>query len=208
VSNKFVDKLEEVSAIITDHFVYASGKHGSVYIRKDLLFAHPTLHYSFCVELSYLCKNLDFEVIIGPAIGGILISHLMGLIMLRSSVFAEKDGDELVFKRGYEKLIQNKKVLIVEDILNTGSSLKKLIRLVRSHNADIQGVGCFINRGNITAEFLEVPHLYSLAEITLNVYDTNTSDPCPLCAKNIPINTTFGHGQKYLESLKSKNLQF
>jgi orotate phosphoribosyltransferase len=200
-----VEKLEEIGAIITnDHFVYTSGKHGSVYVRKDLLFAHPTLHYSFCEELSYLCKNLDFEVIIGPAIGGILISHLMGLVMLRSSVFAEKDGDELIFKRAYEKLIQNKKVLIVEDILNTGSSLKKLIRLVRSHNADIQGVGCFINRGNITAEFLEVPHLYSLAEIALDVYDTTTSDPSPLCAKNIPINTTFGHGQKYLENIRAK----
>ena len=101
---------------------------------------------------------------------------------------------DFVIKRGYDELIQNKKVLVVEDILTTGGSVRKVVETARKIPCEIVGVSALCNRGNVTPEMLgEVPVLKSIYTLNLESWDPKD---CPLCLKNIPINTSLGKGTK------------
>ena len=137
--------LEKVGAIITaSHIVYRSGKHGSVYVNKDAIYPHA-------VETSHLCRMIAerfvdefvknrIQVVIAPAIGGVILSYetarqlseMTGCKVL--SVYAEKskNNGSFVIKRGYDKLIFGKNVLVVEDVVTTGGSVRKVIETTRA----------------------------------------------------------------------------
>jgi len=101
-----------------------------------------------------------------------------------------------IIRRGYDKLVSGKKVLGVEDILTTGGSVKKVIKATRVLDGNIIGVGVLCNRGGITAKDLDVPRLFSLVNVALEMWDEND---CPLCATNVPINTSVGKGKEFLK---------
>ncbi len=89
-----------------------------------------------------------------------------------------------------------KKVLVVEDILTTGGSVKKVVEATRAIGSTVIGVGALCNRGGVTAKELgEVPQLFALINVQLDAWDEKA---CPLCAKKIPINTEVGKGQEFL----------
>lgn len=102
-----------------------------------------------------------------------------------------------IIKRGQEKFITGKNIFIVEDVLTTGNSVKKVVEAVEKLGGNIVGVGALCNRGNVTAEFLGVPVLKALMDVSL---ETFPGDDCPLCKKQIPINTKVGHGAKFLKA--------
>lgn len=193
--------LREVGAVITDsHIVYTSGKHGSAYVNKDAVYPHTQ-------EVSKLCRSIaenfvakDIEVVMAPALGGIILSqwtahHLSQLARHEIlGVYAEKEGESFALKRGYEKLVQGKKLLVVEDILTTGGSVKKVVELARSFGAEVRGVGVLCNRGGITAKDLEVPELFALVNISLDAWEATR---CPRCAQGVPINTQVGKGREF-----------
>ena len=142
------------------------------------------------------------ETVIGPALGGITLSqrvasHLSDLqgneVM---SVFAEKEGDMLAIKRDQLQHVVGKRVLVVEDTLNTGGSAKAVVDLVRAAEGKVVGVSALCNRGGVTKEDLGVSRLHALMSIDLEVHEETK---CPLCMQGVPINTKFGHGKKFLE---------
>jgi orotate phosphoribosyltransferase len=140
------------------------------------------------------------DVVIAPAIGGVILASHTALHLKVLSAYAEKDGDDgFVIKRGYDTAIDGKRVLIVEDILNTGGSVKKVVDAVRRHSGTVVGVGALCNRGGVTTEDLKVPKLKSLVNMPLEVYDESE---CPLCVSEVPINTKLGKGREYLARKK------
>ncbi len=198
-----LDVLKKVGAVITDsHIVYTSGKHGSAYVNKDAVYPHTWETSQLCYLISRQFKNDNVQVVIAPAIGGVILmnwtahhlTNLMGRDVL--GVYAEKEGDGFVIKRGYDKLLAGKNVLVVEDILTTGGSVKKVIEAVRALGGNIVGLGVLCNRGGITAQDVgRVPKLFALADVNLEAWD---EAECPLCAQGIPINTDVGKGREYL----------
>ena len=202
--------LSEVGAVIVDsHIVYTSGRHGTAYINKDAV-------YPYTKETSQLCRAFaqkfevdDVEVVIAPAVGGVILSqwtaHHLSLIYHRQvfGVYAEKseNGDTFVIKRGYDKLITGKNALVVEDVLTTGGSAKKVVEATRAIGGNVIGLGALCNRGGITPkDVADIPKLIALANVKLDSWDEET---CPLCEQNIPINTDVGKGREFL-ALKSK----
>jgi orotate phosphoribosyltransferase len=194
--------LEECKAIITDsHIVYSSDKHGREYVNKDAVYPYT----DFVSELGGLIAEKAFkflpDVIIGPAMGGIILSqavasHLTKKLGERAlSVYAEKEGDGFIIKRGYAKLVSGKKVFVVEDVLTTGGSVKKVIEAVQKAGGIVVGVGALCNRGGVKAEDIGAPELFSLINISLDAWDP---DECPLCKANVPINTEVGKGREFL----------
>jgi len=110
------------------------------------------------------------------------------------------DTGKFIIKRGYDKLITGKKVLIVEDILNTGGTVKKVVRAVRANGGEVVAVADIFNRGGVTAADIgDVPELFSLVEMTLDMWDEKN---CPLCASGVPVNTSVGKGQEFLDKRK------
>ncbi|MBI2066477.1 MAG: orotate phosphoribosyltransferase [Deltaproteobacteria bacterium] len=193
--------LEKFGAVLTNgHFVYTSGKHGSAYINKDALYPHTTVISRLCRELAKKFSRSPVEVVVAPVVGGVILSQWVAHHLSRMKkrevlgVYAEKSADGFILKRGYDRLVSGKKVLVVEDILNTGGSAKKVVETVRSAGGVVIGVGALVNRGGVIAKDLGgVPKVFSLVELPLEAWEANE---CPLCVRQLPINTEVGKGKR------------
>lgn len=200
--------LASVGAIVTDdHFVYKSGRHGSVYVNKDALYPYTQATSVLCERLAEPFSILEnmIHVVVAPAIGGVILStwtaHHLSLMQGNTtlSVYAEKaENDTFIIKRGYDKLIADKEVLIVEDVLTTGDSAKKVVDAVKAFGGRVRGVSVLYNRGNVTKETLGVPRLRSLLDFAFEMIDEAECARTGLCAKGVPINTSLGHGREFL----------
>jgi orotate phosphoribosyltransferase len=208
--------LREKGAIYTgDHFVYTSGKHGSIYVNKDSIYTSTEKTKLLCKEIAKHFSGQEIERVAGPAIGGVILAQWVTYLLNEINkiivdskyseilaVYAEDGPDETkIFKRGYDKLIPGKKVLIVEDIITTGGSVRKLINSIKDLGGQVIGVACLCNRGGIEAENLKIPELFSLVNLPL---DSFLEDECPLCKIGVPINTELGKGREYLDKKNKK----
>jgi len=202
-----LETLAERGAVLTDHhFVYKSGKHGPHYINMDPVFPDTGLMYDICLELGmqFNAYELTQLTIVGPATGGIPLAVLTALALgdergvsqWPAVVWADKAGeDDFVFERaGFIEQLDGKQVLVVEDLLNTGDSVKKVIAQARLHGANVIGVSVICNRGSETAESLGVPRLEALSSVDFQAF---TPESCPLCAEQRPIVADIGHGSGY-----------
>lgn len=210
IVDPLLDLLKKVGAVYTDdHFVYTSGKHGSVYVNKDAMYQHPGETTLVCRMFAERYQDVDIDVVVGPAVGGIVLSQWTAyhLTQLKGKevigVFTEKNTiNNQIFTRGYDALIKNKKVLVVEDVTTTGGSVKKVIESVRKSGGKVVAVGVMVNRNpkNVTSETIGAP-FSALCALEAEAFEEKD---CPLCKKNVPINTDVGHGKKYLEEKKAK----
>lgn len=117
------------------------------------------------------------------------------------SIILRKEEFSFVVKRGYDKLIVGKNILVVEDVLTTGGSAKRVIEATRALGGNIIGLGVLCNRGGITSQDVSDPaKLFALVNVKLDAWD---EAECPLCAKNVPINTDVGKGREYLARKKA-----
>jgi orotate phosphoribosyltransferase len=200
-----LELLRKTQALLTDsHFVGTSGKHLSLYINKDALYPH-TAETSRMGELfAEKNKDLDIDVVAGPALGGIILSTWTAYHLSRLKnkeilgVYTEKDANSnQVFTRGYDKLVKGKKVLVIEDLTTTGGSVKKVVESVRGAGGEVVQVCVMVNRDaeDVTSETVGAP-FSALAELKTEAWD---EADCPLCKQNVPIDTTVGHGKKFVE---------
>lgn len=202
--NDIIQILKSVGAIITDsHFVFTSGKHGSIYVNKDALYPRTDKTSRVGKMFAERHKDLDIDVVVGPALGGIILStwtayhlsQIKGKEIL--GVYTEKDENKnQIFTRGYDKLVSGKNVLVVEDITNTGGSIKKVINSVKEIGGNVVASSVMVNRDpeNVTSESVGAP-FSALGILQASAYEERE---CPLCEDNVPINTEVGHGRKYL----------
>lgn len=209
--SKIINILKETNAIVTDsHFVYTSGRHGSVYVRKDALYPHAEMTSKVAKLFAEKFKNKRIDVVVAPAIGGIILSqwtayHLSKLKKKEVlGIFTEKDEQSnQIFKRGYDLLIKGKNVLVLEDLTTTGGSVKKVVDSVKAAGGKVIAVCVMINRDpkSVTSKTIGVPLS------SLGVFNAESFDPkgCPLCKKDIPIDTIVGHGKKYLQEKGKKH---
>jgi orotate phosphoribosyltransferase len=210
INDKMLEMLERADAIMTDdHFVYTSGLHGSTYINKDALYPNTAIVASLCRTFASAFEKENVQVVAAPAVGGVILStwtaHQLGRIINKpvQSVYAEKDNGEFILGRGYDEIVKRKRVLVVEDILNTGSSARKVIEIVREAGGKVVGLGAICNRGKVTIkDFGSPPKFVSIINIPMEAWP---ADKCPLCKAKVPINKKFGKGREFLHRLnKSK----
>jgi len=197
--------LDKIGAVITDsHVVYTSGRHGSAYVNKDAVYPHTGATSDLCRLIAERFKGRGIETVIAPAVGGVILSqwtahHLTALEGREVlGIYAEKteDGQGFVIKRGYDKLVSGHDVLIVEDVLTTGGSVKRVVEAARALGGRVAGVGALCNRGGVTPGDLgQVPELFALVNVSLDSWDASS---CPLCARKVPINTQVGKGREFL----------
>lgn len=193
--------LEKVGALVTNsHIVYTSGKHGSSYVNKDAIYPHTELTTLICQAMAEPFQTEPIDAVLAPAIGGVLLGHGVAKELSRRhgknilSVYAESTPEKnFVIKRGYDELIKNKRVLVVEDILTTGGSVRKVVEAARKIPCEVMGVAALCNRGSVTPEALGgVPVLKALFTVNLESWDPKD---CPLCQQNVPINPSLGKGK-------------
>ncbi|MBN2090926.1 phosphoribosyltransferase [candidate division KSB1 bacterium] len=205
LSNYLEDLLQRYGIIIrNDHFVYASGKHGDAYVNKDGIYLHPELINQIVTIMCFMSRNLNlrFSVVAGPALGGIPLAHNFAqhwLTLFGESlkiVILEKDGeDQYVLKRGYDQIVKNQNVLLVEDILTTGKSVGLCIDTLRHYQANVVQIVNIWQRG-AEIEARGVP-ITPLMKKVLPMFEASG---CPLCQKGVPVNTKLGKGAIFLKN--------
>lgn len=138
--------VTETGALLKGHFVLASGRHSEFYFQCALLLQHPAKIEPICAELAASIPRADeIETVVSPAIGGIVFGQEMARALGCRSIFAEKQDGEMVLRRGFS-LRPGEKVLLAEDVVTTGGSVKKVAALAREAGAEVVGFVALVDR--------------------------------------------------------------
>ena len=141
--------LKRTNALIEGHFILSSGLHSPKYVQCAQLMSIPNDAVKICQSLADKIKSefADFDIILSPAIGGIIVGYELGKLLNKRTIFSERVDGEFKLRRDF-KIEKGNKVLIVEDVITTGKSSLECSKLVSSNNAKIIGYACIIDRSN------------------------------------------------------------
>ncbi|MBE3126988.1 MAG: orotate phosphoribosyltransferase [Candidatus Atribacteria bacterium] len=181
-TEEVMKKFEQAGAIQKGHFRLTSGVHSDTYIQCAQVMQHPEFMHNLCSELGKKFRGDDIDVIVGPAIGGIIMAHVMARVLgpWVRAIFTERENGKMTLRRSFE-IIQGEKVLVVEDVTTTGSSVREVIDIVNSRQGKVVGVGVLIDRSGGKVDFgIKTEKL-----LTVDI-KTYLPEECPLCKKGIP----------------------
>jgi len=177
-----IEKLFEKSgALLKGHFLLTSGLHSPVYWEKFRVLQFPRYTEQLCRMIADHYRDKDIQVVAGPTTGGIILSFEVARQLGVRGIFAEKEGEERAFRRGFT-IAPGERVLIVDDILTTGSSVREVIDAVNKLNGRIVGIGVLVDRSAHNVDF-GYP-LFACHRAAATAYKP---EECPLCAQKIPL---------------------
>ncbi len=163
------------------HFLLTSGRHSNHYMQCARVFQYPEYTQELARQLSLAFKDDGVEVVIGPAIGGIILAYEVARCLRAKNIFAEREEGVMTLRRGFE-ILKGSRVLVVEDVVTTGGSVKEVMELVTETGSQVVGVGILVDRSNGAIDFGVKFH--SLLSMDIQAYPPND---CPLCQQSIPI---------------------
>lgn len=180
--NSILQMLRDKEAYLEGHFLLSSGLHSPRYIQCAQVLKYPGLAEQLGAAIASFFHNQPADIVISPAIGGIIIGYEVARSLGVAAIFCERSEGEMKLRRGFE-IISGEQVLVVEDVITTGKSTKEVIEVVRDKGGEIIGVGAIVNRG---ANCLE-PNLKIHSLISLEI-PTYKAEECPLCGEErIPL---------------------
>jgi orotate phosphoribosyltransferase len=181
MSDEIIQIFRDAGAILEGHFLLTSGLHSPVYWEKFQVLQYPQYTQKLCRLIAKRFKKDKVQVVAGPTTGGIILSFEVARQLGVKSIFAEKEGEARVFRRGFS-IKPGERVLIVDDILTTGGSIVEIMDAVKKLNGNIVGIGVLVDRSEQTKDF-GVPLFSCLRSKTV----TYSSAECPLCASGVPL---------------------
>jgi len=181
--------FRSTEALLDGHFMLTSGRHSATYFQCAKVLQHPEYLTAFSVILADEFEPLDPDVVMSPAIGGIVLGTEVGTQLGCRTMFAERKEGKMVIRRGFE-LSKGERVLVIEDVITTGGSVKEVMDLVTDMEAEVIGVGVLVDRSNGTASLHE--NQFSIVELDAVSYG---DDEVPDELAAIPIQKP---GSRYL----------
>jgi orotate phosphoribosyltransferase len=181
MSEEIYKLFEKSGALLKGHFQLTSGLHSSIYFQCAKVLQYPEYNQILGKKLVAHFGALPIDVVISPAIGGIVVGQEVGRQLGVRTIFAERKDGQMQLRRGFE-LRENEKVLVCEDVVTTGGSVVEVIELVMSNSAEVIGVGVIVDRSNGTVDFSVKQH--ALVQLKAETYD---HDNCPLCESGDPV---------------------
>ena len=163
--------LKETNALLEGHFILSSGLHSPQYVQCAKLMSKPSEAFKICSSLSEKIKKEfnEFDLILSPAMGGIIVGFEVGRILNKQTIFSERVNGEFKLRRDF-KINKNQKVLIIEDVITTGKSSLECSKIVEDNNAIIVGYACLIDRSNGKSAIKE--KIISQVKIDIPTYTT------------------------------------
>ena len=193
-SGELLNLLKETGAIMEGHFLLTSGRHSNVYIEKFRVLENPTALDEVCREMAEIVKNQNIELVLGAAIGGILISGGVGRHLGVKHIFCERVNGKMELRRGF-CITKGQRIVIVEDIITTGGSVMELIALAGEQGTEIVHVVNLVDRSSGDVDF-GVP---STALLTIPS-ESWEPENCALCDQGMAI-TQRGRTGKKMETV-------
>ena len=183
---KSLDILKKTNALLEGHFVLSSGLHSSKYIQCAKLLSRPYLAEKICKSLANKIKKnfKKFDLILAPAIGGIVIGYEIGRILKKETIFCERVKGKFTLRRGFN-IKKGSRVLIIEDVITTGKSSMECVKLIKKSKSKLIGFASIIDRS--TEKTLKIKKKI-ISHLRINV-PTYNKNKLPNNLKLIPITT-------------------
>ena len=146
---KSLNILKKTNALLEGHFVLSSGLHSSKYIQCAKLLSFPSKADKICKSLAKKIKNKykNIDLILAPAMGGIIIGYEIGRLLKKETIFCERINKKFILRRGF-KIKKRSKVLIIEDVITTGKSSLECVKLIKKAKASLIGFAAIIDRSS------------------------------------------------------------
>lgn len=173
--------LIKEQALLEGHFQLTSGNHSNQYIEKIRVLQNPEATHTLCKRLARRLEEYEFDVVIGPAYGAIVLAFEVARTLKKDFVFTQRKDGQMCFRSGFD-LSQISKAVIIEDIVSTGSSVKEVIKCASDREIQVVGVGLLVDRSAKAVDF-GVP-VESLLSLELPMW---TPDECALCKAGQPL---------------------
>jgi len=186
-----LEMLKKIGVLMEGHFILTSGRHSSQYLQCARIFQYPSYGEQIASILAQAFSEDDIDIVIGPAIGGIILSYEVAKALKVQALFAERENGIMNLRRGF-KIPQGSNVLVVEDVVTTGGSVKEVIELVNKAGSNVVGVGAIVDRSNGKLDF----GCKFNAVISMDVPSFDKDD-CPLCKQGLP---AIKPGSKYISN--------
>lgn len=168
-----VDILKKSDALLEGHFLLSSGKHSNRYIQCAKVLRFPQYAEAVLSTVVDQIKDLDIDLVVGPAMGGVIVSYELGRQLNKETVFTERKDGVMELRRGFE-VKPGAKIIIAEDVVTTGKSTIETKKALEALGGEVIGVACIANRTN---DDIGMP-IYSAIKLDIQVHD---ADECPLC---------------------------
>ena len=177
--------LKKTKALLEGLFVLSSGLHSPQYVQCAKLLSYPKKSEKFCKSLSSKInkKFKKIDIILSPAMGGIVIGYIVGNLLNKETIFCERVNGKFILRRGFS-IKKNSKVLIVEDVITTGKSSLECARLVKKYKSKVVGYACLINRSSKPSLKIKDKNIVSQIKLEIPTYKKND---LPIELKKIPI---------------------
>jgi len=174
--------LKKTNALLEGHFILSSGLHSAQYVQCAKLLSYPKQSEKFIRSLASKIKKKikKIDIILSPAMGGIIIGYEIGKLLSKETIFCERVNKKFTLRRGFY-IKKNSKVLIVEDVITTGKSSLECVKLIKESNAKLVGIACLIDRTSKT----KIKHkIISQVKLKIPTYNKNN---LPSHIKEMPV---------------------
>lgn len=172
---RVIEIFEKSEVLLHGHFLLTSGRHSNQYMQCAQLLQYPEYAEEISKGLADNFRDDNIDIVIGPAMGGIIISYELARQLKVKNLFAERENGKMVLRRGFF-IPKGARVLVAEDVITTGGSVREVIDIVKEQGGEVVGVAVLVDRSNGTIDF----GTKLAAALTTEVISYDAED-CPLC---------------------------
>lgn len=176
-----IEIFTKANALLTGHFRLTSGRHSNKYMQCAQVLQYPQYASVLCDALAEKFKGTEVDLVVGPAMGGIIVAYEVGRALGVKTLFTERENGAMALRRGFT-INPGEKVLVVEDVVTTGGSVKEVIDVVKEKGGEVVGVGVLVDRSNGKVDFGAPTQ--SILQLEIESYDP---EDCPLCKQGLPV---------------------
>ncbi len=177
--NEVLNLLEKAEGVLNGHFCLTSGLHSDIYFQCAKLYQYPDITEQLGKKLAEKLADTEFDTIIAPAIGAVIIGYETAKQAKKRNLFAERKDGVMQLRRGYT-LKKGERVVIIEDVITTAKTIRETMDAISGFEAEIAAVGCIVDRTKGQTPY----NIKSLVQIDPVTYPPQD---CPLCKKGIPV---------------------
>jgi orotate phosphoribosyltransferase len=174
--------FQNAGVLLQGHFLLSSGLHSAHYLQCAKVLQHPQACAKLARALAAHFKKQEVTAVIGPALGGIILAYELARALGARALFAEREAGKMCLRRGFS-VSKDEKVLIAEDVITTGGSLKELIQLLKIYETKIVGIAALIDRSGKKLPFGKI-RFECLKKIKIKTYEPQA---CPLCKQGLTL---------------------
>ncbi len=179
--DQLIEIFQKTGALLEGHFMLTSGRHSPTYFQCAKVLQYPEFLQKFSNEIVNHFQDIDIDIVITPAVGGIVLGTEIGRQLNKQTIFAEREQGVMTLRRGFE-ITPESNVLVIEDVITTGGSVNEVIELVRDSGAKVVGVGVLVDRSGGKVKLHEKQ--FSVTELEAVSYG---DDEIPDDLANIPV---------------------